>query len=1263
MKKGLFKMVLPMLGATLSYCAYAQEAPKATIHPFIFEDGSLFWRISDNGQWATAHASIDNRDVNPKLIDFSTNTTLDLKAKGDDDATTASACDVTDDGKMVAGSHDGQPAIFLTDAKRWWTLSHLPDSCTGGTINAITPDGQFAVGSGSYANAYMENVAFWDLSKEEPELIDLSAIPRKDMQGDDNNQRRLVDISPDGSTVLGCVSPSYVGPPGIFYFTYNRHTKKVQTIGFDTQKEGDKVVWTPRVEGLYFISTGQMSPNGQYVTGEAYFSFPTEDPNVNRDPKKGYRYNIETDEFTIIEAQEEMPGFTVCSNGTVLGATPADNPYREWSTFVGHYWYPINLILSQRYGINFTASTGFVNTGSPIGTSSDGQKVIVMVGPTKDCYMLELPETLDKATEGIDLLGNYMVTPKDGSEFSVLKTTTFTFPYEIELLGSKSDVTFTDEEGGKTGTIVSVKADAKDLTIQFRSAKLDAGKKYTLKIAANALAIKGDNGHKNKEIRVNYAGRAAVPVKMESVTPYENTEVVQLNYTTNPVTITFDTPLSLNENAVGYLYKDDKTIPDGTLRLGVTDNKLYVFPTVARNLFKGHTYKVAVPKNAVYDITGSNGNDSITLVYKGGYERQISYDNDTLYTEDFARGFTNVMRYEGDHNEPTKEMVSMDFRDKDNYPWTMVRDEDDPTNFAAASTSMYNPAGKSDDWLILPHLYIPDDRCYLQFDAQSYRNNKVDSLYVLVWATEDEYSSVNSERIARFKAECDTVYAGIETPGFEETFLAGDWEERRVKLSQYAGKNIYIAFVNSNEDQSCVFIDNLLVRQDQKFQISVSTDKTMVKAENATIAGQLRITSPESSYTTLKLTLKDAQGNQIDQISETGLNLVEGDKYDFSFGKALPLETGISNTYSILVQLDDEQSEPHYYIKNLAFQTVKRVVLEEGTGQDCPNCPQGILAIENLEHAFGDQFLPISLHTYQGDELGTGFSNYNSFLGISMFPSGIVNRNTAPVFPMTTGEDGKATFTSTTNPCWLDYVNKEIEVAADADFNFTKAQLESDSTINVAYNYKYALDVEGQNVNLFTVVVEDSVKGRQSNNYSAQTDPLFGEWGKGGKYGSSLVIYYHLDVVRGVIGESFYGTPGYIQPNVEAGEEYTTEYTFKLPAQVSKAKNCKIVTMMIDANSGKVINSARATLDASNFTSITDTQIANDRIKVEIQNGGVEVTTEIPAQVSLYRLDGTLIGTAQGNGTISLSNNGYRGLTLVKVTTGTQTLVKKVIVK
>lgn len=1260
MKKGLLKIALSVLGAAFFLCAKAQGVPGASIHPFVFEDVSILTNISNNGKWATAHGTEESKTMFPKLIDLSSNQVTELLTGEDYSNLTSAAYDVTDDGSMVAGSYDGQPAIYITAQKRWSMLA-VPDSCVGGEVTAITPDGHYAVGRGQYADTYMEAVVMWDL-QQDGLLLDLSGIPFEDMVGENNNQRRLIGVTPDGNKVLGCISYSYVSPAGIFFFVYDRQTKKCQPIGFDTTtettEEGPQTVWTPRAEGLYFINSANLSANGRYITGEAY---------MENDAAKGYVYDIETDKFTLYsDAQDDMPGFTACSNGIVLGATPPTNPYRDWSVRVGEYWYPISLILSQRYGINFSTETNFSNTGTPIATSLDGKKIVVFVAPQKENYILELPETLDAATTDIDLLGNYIVNPKAGSEFSSLKTVTFTFPYEIELLGDKSNVTFTDENGKKTGTILSLKTDDKDLNISFRSTNLQAGVKYTLTLSAGTIAIKGDTERKNKELSVTYTGRDNVPVKMVSATPYENTEVKQLNYTNNPITITFDTQLSLNEEAIGYLYKDAETTPDGTLRLGVTDNKLYVFPVTARNLFKGHNYKVTVPRNAVYDIMGNNGNDSITLHYIGGFEREVSYDNDTLFVEDFNNGFTKTMLYEGDHNKPTEEMQKMDFNDSDNYPWTMVRDEDDPNNYAAASTSLYDPVGRSDDWMVTAHIYIPDDRCYLQFDAQSFRENKKDSLYVLVWVTEDEFSSMNSERIAKFKAECDTIYAGIETPGDYEDFLAGDWTEHTASLQPYAGKNIYIAFVNSNENQSCVFVDNLLVRQDQQFQISVTTDQTVVKAKEIKISGQIRITTPDHTYSTLELTLKDSQGNMVDQISESNLELKENDKYDFSFDKPLPLVIGQENEYTILVQLDEEQSEPHYSVKNLSFQTVKRVVLEEGTGQDCPNCPQGILAIENLEDVYGDLFIPVSLHTYSGDPYGTGFESYAAFLNITGYPSGTVNRtNQVPVGAMTSDENGNATFTSTAHPCWLDYVAAEMEISADANFDIAKAKVEADSTINMTYKYQYALNVKGQNVNLFTVILEDSLIGKQRNSYGSNSDPLLGEWGQGGKYSAATVRNYpFVDVVRGVVGDTFYGTAGYIQPNVEAGKEYTAEATFKLPAKVLKAKNCKIVTMMIDANSGKVINSARAKLDVSDFANaIADIQAEKPNVEIAVVNGGVEITTDAPAQINLYSLNGTLIGTAKSQGFVSLSTNGYRGLTLVKVTTGHQTLVKKVIVK
>lgn len=1262
MKKGSFKFVLAVLGTTLFFRANAQTDPGATIHPFVFEDVAIINNISDNGKWATACGSEDTDNKYPKLIDLSTNQVIELLTGDEYLQRSAGVFDVTDDGSMVVGNCDGYPAIYLTATKKWVKLAALPDSCIGGNITAITPDGHYAVGTGVYNNDYEETVIMWDLWQNEGSLIDLSGIPHQDMVGDKNNQRRLIGVSPDGNKVLGCTSFSYVSPAGIYYFIYDRQTKKCQPIGFDTTtqetEEGTTTIWTPREEGIYFISTAAISANGRYVTGEAY---------MTDDVKRGYIYDVEKDEFTLYNnAQDLIPGFTVCSNGIVLGASPSDNPYREWSVRVDQYWYPISLILSQRYGIDFSTETTFTNTGTPIASSLDGKKIAVLVAPTKEYYILDLAETLDISTGNIDLLGNYTVSPKSGSEFSSLKTATFTFPYEIEWLGKTADVALLDENGNKTGMIVGVRPDSKDLTISFRNASLKSDIEYTLKINAGTICIKDDEVRTNKEITVTYTGRENVPVKMLSATPYENTEVKQLNYTSNPVTITFDTQLSLNENAVGYIYKDEEKTPDGTMRLGVTDNKLYVFPVAARNLFKGHSYTVTVPKNAVYDIMGNNGNDSITLHYIGGYEREISYDNDTIYTEDFSNGFIQVMRFEGDHNTPTEEMQKIDFTDGDNYPWTLVSDEDDLTNYVAASTSMYEPAGKSDDWLITPHLYIPDDRCYLQFDAQSYLKDKKDNLKVLVWATEDEFSSMNDERIALFKEQADVVYEATETPGAYEDFLAGDWEERIVSLSKYAGKNIYIAFVNNNEDQSCVFIDNLLVRQDQKFQISVTTEETVVKAENIQVGGQIRITTPEETYSTLNLVLKNANGETVDEINESGLSLKEDDKYDFTFSKPLPLNIGKKNEYSIQVQLNEEQSEPHYTVKNLSFETVKRIVLEEGTGQDCPNCPQGILAIEHLEEVYGDLFIPVSLHTYSGDPYGTGFENYADFLNIVGYPSGTINRtNEVPVYPMTTDDNGNATFTSVTSPCWLDYITAELEVNADANFDITSASLAKDMTVKMNYTYKYALDVEGQNINLFTIVLEDSLIGKQRNNFGGVSDPLFGEWGSGGKYSSATVRNYpFMDVVRGVIGDTFYGTAGYIQSNIESGKEYTAEMTFSLPEKVSKPKNCEIVTMMIDANSGRVINSDRAKLDISDFeSSITDAQTENHRIGVTAVNGGIEVTTTVPAQVNLYSLNGTLIGSAHGEGFISLNTAGYQGVVLVRINTENQTMIKKIMVK
>ena len=118
----------------------------------------------------------------------------------------------------------------------------VPDSCVGGEVTAITPDGHYAVGRGLYADTYMEAVVMWDL-QQDGLLLDLSGIPFEDMVGENNNQRRLIDVTPDGNKVLGCISYSYVSPPAssFLYMTAKPRSASL-SVSIPQQKQQKKMV-------------------------------------------------------------------------------------------------------------------------------------------------------------------------------------------------------------------------------------------------------------------------------------------------------------------------------------------------------------------------------------------------------------------------------------------------------------------------------------------------------------------------------------------------------------------------------------------------------------------------------------------------------------------------------------------------------------------------------------------------------------------------------------------------------------------------------------------------------------------------------------------------------------------------------------------------------------------------------------------------------------------------------------------------------------
>jgi outer membrane protein assembly factor BamB len=150
--------------------------------------------------------------------------------------------------------------------------------------------------------------------------------------------------------------------------------------------------------------------------------------------------------------------------------------------------------------------------------------------------------------------------------------------------------------------------------------------------------------------------------------------------------------------------------------------------------------------------------------------------------------------------------------------------------------------------------------------------------------------------------------------------------------------------------------------------------------------------------------------------------------------------------------------------------------------------------------------------------------------------------------------------------------------------------------------------------------------------------------------------YKLLDVCRSYEGMTFNGTGGYLPQEIVAGEEYSAEVRTKVPATLENFAHCKVVVMLIDANTGKYINAALSN-EFSHVSNINN----NSNATITTADGKIIVTTADNARVEAYTTNGMLIGAAQGNGNITIEASA--GIAVVRVITGNDVVVRKVLVK
>lgn len=1255
-KKSLYLCILLALGLLWAIPSSAQEAQLTTVS---FPKAAAFTSLSDNGLWATA-AGVNDDDQSkyayPYLINVETGALTELWVEADL-IKSLEATDVTNDGKIIVGTYDSKPAYYDMNQGKWITLQ----SENPGKATSVTPDGKYISGwsnSDSFSvDAYVETPLLWEKQSDGTyRAIDVYAelpnFPKKTKLGTNTQQVRIDNVSPDGNILSGIIN--FITPATVCYYVYNKTTQECKYVDNALGEVPDET----------FVDESTMSNNGKYLTGivqvagGSYISSYL----YNTSDNSCILYNTESEE-------QDRAGCAVSNTGVVFACSPAVNPVRSAYVRVGSLWYGIDEILSGRYDINFYERTGYDFTGIIQEVSDDEKTIIGMSETMTKGYIIRLPETISEAASSVNPLGTYAVSPAYGSKFAKFsqmklafsKSAAVTSGVKAQFMDASGKVlreyTITAQSGNKTFTIGGIPQ------------ALNADEEYTMKIPAGAFYLMADNSIKSDEIIIKYIGRAEAPAAVQQVSPADQANVSEIS-SEHPVQILFDLSIAISEDAKAYLYKDGQTSPICELNfVQGAESTVLLYPSLKRYLEKDEKYKVVVEAGSVTDIMGFCPNNEITINYSGAYEPEISSDG-SLFSDDFndpSNSMVKYLLYEGDHNKPSSAMQDLGF-DADNSPWLFViRESESSSDYCAASTSIYNPTGKSDDWMSIPRLSIENADYYLSFDVQSYYKSKADRLKVLVLEDDAVYSNFTKELYDKFKANGKVIYDEQLTPGESEEGLSGDWTHVEKSLAEYAGKNIYIAFVNENDNQSMIFLDNLKVYYKGDFNFAPNVQNTQINKESTTVGAVVKVTS-DKTYNSISATLTSEDGSFKSTYTDTPSKpITSAENYSFTFPDKMPLKVGEQNKYTISIDLGGTVYSQTNTISNLAYETTKHVVIEEATGTWCVNCPRGILAMEYLESIYGDLIIPITIHS--SSESGSdpfNYSKYTSALGLNAFPSGLVNRIDTVYSPTSIdanqlyhfdSEDGNQTF--------YDIAKREFNSYAIADVAIDKAIYDvNNKTVQISGNVNYALNMNSLNHNIAFVVLEDGLVDYQANGHYGSTDPLLGKFGKGGEYGTATPKITFVDVARKVPNDNFAGESGFIPVSVTAGQPVAFNKVFSLPENVSNWDNAKVVVMLIDANTERVLNAARLKMSAAGTAGINDATVSENGITISGENGSINVNGGSDLNVTVYDVSGSVISNVNStSGAVKVSTGGKNGLFIVKATSDGVSVVKKVIVK
>ncbi len=495
---------------------------------------------------------------------------------------------------------------------------------------------------------------------------------------------------------------------------------------------------------------------------------------------------------------------------------------------------------------------------------------------------------------------------------------------------------------------------------------------------------------------------------------------------------------------------------------------------------------------------------------------------------DFNNGIPPEVRlYDLDGLTPASDL---DFTGlKAGIPWTPC-DVEKTGSRVAVSTSWYKPAGKADDWMVIPAVEVSSDT-ELRWTARAFDPQLSDGYSVYVSLTGDTPQDFDRSK-----------------PLFRVDAESAQWTDHNLSLAGYAGQSVSIAFVNESQDCNMLLLRSVTIGTPEKLILSFAGE-TAIAMPGTEIPLRFKASTDLTTAQTL-LRAGCTLNDKVYSITDLG-RLEPREEVEFEIPARVSVEKDVMTPVTVWVESDLGKTEKTVWLGNCD----RKMVIEEATGTWCGYCVSGIAVLNRVKKEYPGQAICIAVHN--GDPMAID--------GYSVKGSGnprlTLNREGGEMHPLDLEE------------ALTGRIDELPRVAVDGEWYL------SDSQVNVRANILSGGKSESSYRMAFVLVendvhVPDNPRYSQKNYYAdGQEGPMDGFEDLPNPIPAKDMWFQ--DVARGIY-PSQQGVPCSPGSQLPIGEKTEVSYSFPLPENVLDRNNLELFVLAIDAATSNVMNGCKA---------------------------------------------------------------------------------------